>query len=98
MSFFKANPSFESEMDEDPETKRALQEFADAALEVARSIAPVSGGPKGGEFRDSLFADEDGLGSTSSTWHIHEYGTVDEPPQAILRNAVAAVGVTWTDA
>jgi len=94
MTTFRVNPSFELDLAADVETKAAMMTFKDAALDGARAAAPV----RSGRYRDSLFADEDGLGSTSSFWALIEYGTVDTPPHSTLQRGVEAAGLLMTDA
>jgi hypothetical protein len=93
MSLFTPNPDFETELNADPETQAAMMTFKDIALAAAQDAAPVLTG----KYRDSLFADEDGVGSTSSFWALIEYGSVNNAPSAPLRKGVEAAGVGWSD-
>ena len=68
--------------------------YAEEALAVAQGIAPVSGK---GSYRASLYAEDGVLGSTSSFWGLVEYGSVNNPPYAVLRTAIAAVGCDFSD-
>jgi hypothetical protein len=90
---FTPNPSFEAELMADPESQAAMMSFKDVALTAAQDAAPVLTG----RYRDSLFADEEGLGSTSSFWALIEYGSVNDSPSAPLRRGVEATGVAWSD-
>lgn len=93
MSIFTPNPSFEADLMADVETQAAMMSFKEAALAGAQAAAAV----RTGRFRDSLFVDEEGLGSTSSLWLFEEYGDVNNVPSAPLRRGVEAAGVEWTD-
>jgi hypothetical protein len=90
---FTPNPNFEAEIAADPESKAVLLERANTALAAAQNAAPVLTG----KYRASLFADEDGLGSTSSFWALIEYGSINDSPSAPLRTGVEVAGVEWSD-
>jgi HK97 gp10 family phage protein len=80
----------------DPGIGKYLEEAAEVALEMARSLAPV----RTGEYRDSLVVERAhiengelvvGFGSTSSHWHFVEFGSAKNSPYAVLRTAADAV-------
>lgn len=93
MTSFIPNPDFEELLSADPETKAAMDSFKEAALAGAQAAAPV----RTGRYRDSLFIDEEGLGTTSGIWSEIEYGSVNDSPSAPLRRGVEAAGVEWVD-
>lgn len=93
MSLFTPNPAFEVELLADPETQAAMMSFKETALAGAQAAAPV----RTRRYRDSLFIDEEGLGTTSGIWSEIEYGSVNDSPSAPLRKGVEAAGVEWSD-
>lgn len=93
LTTFILNPKFEEELGADAATKAAILVFANDALAGAQAAAPVLVGT----YRESLFADETGLGSTSSLWALIEYGSMHNPPSAPLRRGVEGAGVKWSD-
>jgi hypothetical protein len=90
---FVMNPKFEEELAADPATQAVMMTFKDTALAAAQNAAPV----KTGRYRDSLYVDDTGVGSTSSFWALIEYGSTHNPPHAPLRRGVEAAGVHWSD-
>lgn len=82
----------------DPNVGQYLRRQAEQGLAMAQSLAPV----RTGAYRDSLvlvepFTDEAGrlvagFGSTSSVWHLVEFGTANNGPYRVLSNAAMAVG------
>ena len=79
-----------------PEMDSLLAQVAQEALNNAYGLAPQ----RSGTYRESLFArghePEDGtpravLGTDAWYWHFIEFGTIDQPPQHVLGEAVRSV-------
>ena len=90
------NPLFEQEIAADPETKRAIGEFADLAFEGARLAAPV----RTGKYLSRLTEEDSGvigIGSWSPFWHFIEFGSVHNSPHAPLRRGVEYAGCLFVD-
>lgn len=60
---------------------------AEEALKVARDIAPVNTGA----YRDSLDVDDNRLITTDPMGHLVEFGSINNPAYATLRNAANEV-------
>jgi HK97 gp10 family phage protein len=81
----------------EPGVAAHLEQVAELGVEAARALAPVG---HTGEYRDSLIVQRAqveggelavGFGSTSWKWHFVEFGTRNNSPYAVLRNAANAV-------
>jgi HK97 gp10 family phage protein len=81
----------------EPGVAAHLEQVAQLGVETARALAPVG---NTGEYLASLVverAEVEGdelavaFGSTSWHWHFVEFGTRNNPPYAVLRNAANAV-------
>ncbi len=80
-------------MQESPEVHDAKVRTAEAALRYAQSIAPV----RTGDYVASLFVMDEGAGGTvalassSSIYHIIEWGSIKNEPWRPMASAVEAV-------
>ena len=106
---YTPNPEFAKMMASDPETLAVCEQFANEALGEVQSFTPEFTG----RLRRSWSVQRDEAGSrdaggkytragvylmtTSSFWHLVEYGTVNDPPVAPVRMAVEASGCLWVD-
>lgn len=86
-----------------PETKRMVDAAADRGAERARELA--AGFANTGAYLDSLDSWHatlvDGrwqaaFGSTSSVWHLVEFGTATNPPYRVLTQAAESIGVGFS--
>jgi hypothetical protein len=72
-----------------------LRKRAEEAADIARDTAPV----ESGRYRDSIEVDVDGdevkLLTTSRIGHLVEWGSINNPAHATLRNAAAEVADRW---
>ena len=86
---FRRNPRFHAELRRDPSTRAQLADHAKRAEGIARATSSRS-------VANSYVVNaehEVTLGNTNPFFHIHEWGSVNNPPYAPLRRAVRAAGL-----
>ncbi len=93
---FEINEKGKAEMLAQPSVTAFLRTLAQAAVEQARSLAPVDTGT----YRDSLTTFERpgpggttvvGFGTASPIWHLVEFGGPHNAPHRVLAAALQAV-------
>lgn len=92
---FTPNPAFEEEMAHDAVNHEKMKELAQVALDAAAAATTSR------QFQERL-AIEDGetgpeLVVRWSLWHLIEYGSVNNAPEAPLRRGLEAAGLVLTD-
>lgn len=88
-SFFRRNPRFEKELAKDPGIRESLRAPAQRAAAAAQSAAPH-------RMASGFYVEDTDtgvrVGTTNSFFHLIEWGSVNNSPQAPLRRAVRATG------
>lgn len=101
---FELNPASYEELARSPEMRGFVSDLAQSVLERARGLAPV-GMPRGA-YKRSLVATpatetSDGVtasvGSTSSFWHLVEFGSVNNRPYRVLETAARQSGLRFEE-
>lgn len=87
------NPDAARELVESREAKAAVHDIAAEAADLARDRTPVASGAH----RAAIYAADDEYGSTSSTWHLIEYGSIHNPAYRPLSSAAETVGLRFED-
>jgi hypothetical protein len=96
LTTFIPNPLFDVEISADADTKAVISTLGQTALDGAwNAVHVVTGHARSSYFWD---AETQSLGSTSSFWHLDEYGSVNNVGTAPLRRGVEAAGLPWSDA
>ena len=97
-----ANDDAAAELVSSDEALAAVTAITKAAAVIAKESTPVVTG----EHRDAIFAGEAVvdpttgaatgiLGSTSSTWHLVEFGSVNNPAYRSMTHGAEAAGLTF---
>jgi hypothetical protein len=98
MAVFIPNPSFVKDLADDSEFKEGLKQAAEPAKTIAEQVAPVLTGA----YRDAfVIVEEEGeirFGNTDWKAHFIEWGTEEQPPQAVLRRSASAAGLRIDEA
>jgi hypothetical protein len=98
MAIFIPDPDFIKEMTSDAEFKQGLKDATEPAKTIAEQIAPVLTGA----YRDAfVIVEEEGeirFGNTDWKAHFIEWGTEEQPPQAILRRSASSAGLRIDEA
>lgn len=83
-----------------PEAMAFVTGFAEKGASEARDNMPVhTGAERAAVISEAARLTVDGpvayFGSTSSTWHLVEYGSIHNPPYAPFRRAAESLGIKY---
>jgi len=95
LSEFKANPSFEEELNAEPGVQATRHQYAQAAAEGARAVGAAIADT--GDYARSIEVDGGTVYSTDPGAAYIEFGSVNNPPFAPLRRGVDGTGVVITE-
>lgn len=95
---FIPNPLFATEFEREPRTRLGMAAVAESVKGIAESLAPEVSGDYAGAFH--VVEDARGTHLVNTDWKGHwvEWGTVNMPPQAVIRRAVQAAGLNLNEA
>lgn len=86
---FHRNPAVHAEIKAQPSAVAALEEQAAEVARTAKLLAPRHTG----HYARSITRIGTSVGTTDIAGHIVEWGSANNPPYAVLRRAVLAVGL-----
>ncbi len=89
---YEPEPGWEEKLTAQPQMRKGMNDRADVVAGIAKSIAPV--GPTH-RYKHLLRATGNKVRAFTSHWHFVEFGSVNQPPLAVLRRAVIAAGLRF---
>jgi len=89
---FEPNPNFEEEFERDPEYRQAITRVNHRVASSIRRASPSE------DLTKTIEAGELSVYTTSSFWHIIEYGSVNNSPYAPFRRGVLDTGLRFDHA